>query len=111
MITILYDTKTERDNFAAYIRNNFACCDFSDIVPISDCEDAGSCARCRNRLIDNCLQDRAEYHKLNPFLKKKPESCNTCANAPICWLATTAAAPAPCAHYIPDRRNTTNEGE
>lgn len=102
MITILYDTQQERDNVAAYIRNNCTCCDFSDMVPISDCEDAGSCARCRQHLIDNCIQDRAEYQKLNPFLKNQPKSCSTCANAPICWLATTAAAPAPCAHYIPE---------
>ena len=102
MITILYDTQQERDNLAAYFRNSCTCCDFSDMVPISDCEAADSCSVCRNRLIDNCLQDRAEYQKLNPYLKNKPESCSTCANAPICWRATTAAAPAPCAHYIPE---------
>lgn len=102
MITILYDTDSERENLEDFFLQGWGCCDFSDIVPISDCEAADSCAICRNRLIENCLQDRAEYQKLNPFLKNKPESCNTCANAPICWLATTAAAPAPCRHYIPE---------
>lgn len=110
MITILYDTKDERDRLIAFFKNDSFCYDFSDIC--NDCfNSATPCKVCRDRLIDNCLQDRAEYQKLNPFLKNKPESCNTCANAPICWLATTAAAPAPCAHYIPDRRNATNEGK
>lgn len=111
MITILYDTKDERENLEDFFLRGIGCIDFSDMVPISDCEDPESCARCRARLIENCLQDRAEYQKLNPFIKDQPESCSTCANAPICWLSTTAAAPAPCAHYIPDRRNTTNEGK
>lgn len=103
MITILYDTQDERDNLIAFFRFDSFCYDFSDTC--SDCDRGLPCSVCRDRLIDNCIQDRAEYQKVNPFLKDQPKSCKTCVNAPICWLATTAAAPAPCAHYIPEVYN------
>lgn len=103
MITILYDTASELDNFKEFfIDNCFGCCDFSDVMNPFEGTCDGNCKACRQRFIDTNIQDRAEYQKLNPFLKNQPESCNTCANAPICWLATTAAAPAPCRHYIPE---------
>lgn len=98
MITILYDTDDERQNLEDFfLRGIIGCCDFSDVV--YDCSNR-SCDICRQHLIDNCIQDRAEYQKVNPFLKNKPESCRTCANLPICWTASTAAAHAPCRHYI-----------
>lgn len=100
MITILYDTQEERDNLISFFRRNSYCYDFSNIIPIHKCDSDGSCRTCLDLLIDNCIQDRATYQKLNPFLQDQPKSCLTCANSPICWLATTAAAPAACRHYI-----------
>lgn len=97
MITILYDTEDERDNMISLLRRYTFCYDVSDTI--SDCSNL-PCSVCCERMIENCIQDRADYQKVNPFLKDQPASCNTCANSPICWLATTAAAPAPCRHYI-----------
>ena len=101
MITILYDTDTELDNLTDFIRCTTFCVDFSDTC--KDCEAPDACKACRLRLLETCVQDRDSYNRVNPFLTNKPKSCNTCANAPICWLSTTAAAPDPCAHYIPNR--------
>lgn len=101
MITILYDRDTELDNLIDFIRCTTFCVDFSDTC--KDCDSPGACDRCRTALIETCLMDRETYHDINPFLQAIPKSCNTCANAPICWLSTTAAAPDPCAHYIPVR--------
>lgn len=98
MITILYDTESELNNLKDFFSHVYGCYDFSDALLRCD----GECQTCRQRFIDTNIKDRAEYQKLNPFLKDQPKSCKTCVNAPICWLATTAAAPAPCAHYIPE---------
>lgn len=100
MITILYDTASELENLKEFFSDySFGCCDFSDALsPFNgDCD--GKCKDCRQRFIETCIISRTDYNSMD-FLSLEDRSCNTCANSPICWLSSTAAAPAPCRHYI-----------
>ena len=103
MITILYDTAMERDAFKEFILTGSGCVDFSDQVDDMLCVNApAACRICKDDLIRTQMIDRTEYQSIDFLRPDRPEkSCNTCDNAPICWLACTAAAPAPCRHYKP----------
>ena len=101
MITILYDTAAERDNFTDFLRRKNCCFDFSDSLP--ECN--GSCNACRQHFIENCIHNRTDYHSRDFLPVAGGRSCDTCANSPICWLSSTAAYPHPCVHYIPEGRS------
>lgn len=104
MITILYDTAMERDAFKEFILTGSGCVDFSDQVDDMLCVNApAACSICKENLIRTQMIDRTEYQSID-FLRPYPSAqivrtCHTCDNAPICWLACTAAAPDPCRHY------------
>lgn len=98
MITILYDTKEEGYNIIDFLRRKNCCFDFSD--SLTDCN--GNCKACRENFIDTCIHSRYDYNRMDFLPLKDERSCNTCANSPICWLSSTAAAPYPCRHYLPE---------
>ena len=101
MITILYDTASERENVKYFINVSGECCDFSDSMTIEQCENR-ECENCCQNFIEHCIISRTDYNSMDFLPLEEERSCNTCANNPICWLSSTAAAPAPCAHYIPE---------
>ena len=101
MITILYDTAFERDAFRDFIKTFGGCVDFSDDQDEEQCA-LGSCRTCIELFLINNVMQRTDYNDIYVRKTAKPASCSTCANAPICWLSTTAAAPAPCRHYLPE---------
>lgn len=104
MITILYDTTLERDAMIEYIRTSSGCVDFSDRIDDARCITApAACNECKDDLINYQMYERSTYHDVMLIPAHKPieRTCKTCDNAPICWLACTAAAPYPCRHYKP----------
>lgn len=101
MITILYDNASELERLKEFfISYSFGCCDFSDALDSFKGECDGNCKTCRKQFIKKCVISRTDYNKQDFLPLEEERSCNTCANSPICWLSSTAAAPAPCRHYI-----------
>lgn len=98
MITILYDNGTELNNLKDFFSYIYGCYDFSDSLSATEC--GGECQKCRQNFIEHCIISRTDYNSIDFLPLEEERSCNTCANSPICWLSSTAAAPAPCRHYI-----------
>ena len=99
MITILFDTAMEYEAIKDFILRSSDCVDFSDRVSDEKCT-SDHCISCKLYVIENQIIDRSDYSSIDFLRSNIPEkTCNTCDNAQICWLACTAAAPAPCKHY------------